>query len=625
MTIRQKAFRGLYGAGALLLLTSAISFFSLRGEVRDVVAAEMQTSLARVEKQLGLTNDLYLRQVDAGMNLLRREALGRGEPQSSGRAAVVDTEADSLTFGDHVTNEDFAIVDATKAVVGGTATLFSRRDDDFVRVSTNVKKADGSRAIGTILNPDGRAYAKISAGQSYRGLVNILGSPYLTRYDPIFDGGGRTIGIYYVGYPLVEMAELGQEIASMRVLDDGFVALVDEKGEVVFASDNAPEDLVGIAGTERSGWAVDDRIFDAWGYRVVAAASEGEIAARTFASTAKVLGPCFVVFVLLGALATFGIRAVLRPLDAVGEAVEAVADGDGDLTRRVDYAADDELGRVVNGFNRFLEKIRQSMQAVGNSATLVTETGANIRQITGRLADGVNETTREATSVSSAAEEVSTSTSTVAAAAEEMEATIREIAQNAAQAASTSSGAVSSVSGATAIMQRLSESSGEIGSVLRLIEEIAEQTNLLALNATIEAARAGEAGRGFAVVANEVKELAEQTSRATDDIRGKVESMQGDTEAAVGSLEGFSGIISDIDSFAQSIASAIEEQAVTTQEIGKNVNDTASGSVDISRSIQSVANLAQQSDQQIGEAVGLVERLGSVNAELERVMGQFRY
>lgn len=625
MTIQKKVVLGLSAAGVLLATTTLVSFLALRAEVRSNLQHEMDASTDAIVRQLDLANTLYLNQVRSGLRVLRAAATEFGDPHLEGSVAVAGARQPALHFGELICNEDYRVVDLTKEMVGGTATLFVRSGDAFVRVSTNVQTDGGKRAIGTELARGGEAYARLSRGEPFYGLIGILGQPYVTGYEPIFAADRSVIGAYYVGYPLVEMQELGRAIASMGLLERGFVALVDGSGTVVFASSVAPENAGEIvADSEKSGWFRKARDFEPWGYRVVAVASERDIAARTTATTASILGPSLLVFLVIGVLGYLGMRAVVRPLHEVAVAVENVAEGDGDLTRRIDYRREDELGRVASGLNRFLEKIRTSIAVIAKSADVLATTGHQLGQVSESMVRSVADTTSQATSVASAAEQVSVSTSTVASAAEEMQATIQEISRNASRAADASSRAVQSVQGASSIMKHLSESSREIGSVLGLIEAIAEQTNLLALNATIEAARAGESGRGFAVVANEVKELAEQTARATEDIRAKVESMQGDTEAAVGAIDGFSSVIAEIDQVSQSIAGAIEEQAATTREIGKSVNETAQGSQSISSSIQSVAALADRNSSQIREAARLGESLADVTKELKTLLAQFR-
>jgi methyl-accepting chemotaxis protein len=194
------------------------------------------------------------------------------------------------------------------------------------------------------------------------------------------------------------------------------------------------------------------------------------------------------------------------------------------------------------------------------------------------MGSSAEETSSQATLVSAASEQVSKSVQTVASGTEEMTASIREIAKNASEAARVASGAVKVAENTNQTISKLGDSSTEIGKVIKVITSIAQQTNLLALNATIEAARAGEAGKGFAVVANEVKELAKETAKATEDISQKIESIQGDTRHAVSAISEINGVISKINDYQNTIASAVEEQTATTSEISRNVNEAAHGS-----------------------------------------------
>jgi methyl-accepting chemotaxis protein len=220
---------------------------------------------------------------------------------------------------------------------------------------------------------------------------------------------------------------------------------------------------------------------------------------------------------------------------------------------------------------------------------------------------------------------VSQNVQAVAAGGEQMGSSIGEIARNANEAARVATGAVQSVEVTTGTMNKLGESSREIGDVVRLITSIAEQTNLLALNATIEAARAGDAGKGFAVVADEVKQLAQETARATEDISQRVETIQADADQATRAISEIAGVITRINEFQTTIASAVEEQTATTQAINAGVSDAATGSGQIARSISGVANAAGETTASIGQAEESARELSGMSGELSRLVADFRF
>ena len=205
-----------------------------------------------------------------------------------------------------------------------------------------------------------------------------------------------------------------------------------------------------------------------------------------------------------------------------------------------------------------------------------------------------------------------------------MGASIKEIAKNATEAARVATGAVKVAETTTATVSKLGDSSTEIGQVIKVITSIAQQTNLLALNATIEAARAGEAGKGFAVVANEVKELAKETAKATEDISRKIEAIQTDTKAAVDAIASISGVINQINDISSTIASAVEEQNATTNEMSRNVSEAANGSNQITSNVAGVAEAAQSTTRGATETQKASQQLLETSAELRRLVEQFK-
>jgi len=328
-----------------------------------------------------------------------------------------------------------------------------------------------------------------------------------------------------------------------------------------------------------------------------------------------------VAAVLLLTIGTMLVRLIARPLHRVQAVLEALATGD--LTASADVHSADEIGRMAAALDRAQHSLRQTLTGIGVSATGLSSSAEQLTMVGAKVSESATETARVSTSAASAAEAVSANVQTVAAATEQMTASINEIEQSSAGAAKVAASAIAEAQAATETVTRLGESSSQIGSVVRVITTIAEQTNLLALNATIEAARAGAAGKGFAVVAAEVKDLAQETARATEEISSRVGQIQNDTSAAVAAIERVFGIIETINEYQTMIAASVEQQAATTAEISRSVNVAASGVAEIAGGLDTVVAVARSAREGVDETESAAVELARLSEQLRAAVATF--
>ena len=343
----------------------------------------------------------------------------------------------------------------------------------------------------------------------------------------------------------------------------------------------------------------------------------------TVATIVQALGVLAAVLAI-GLLTALVARGARTGFDRLGDSLHAMASGD--LTRDPELRGSDEFGDLAHWVREAQSRLRQLVQGVTTASSAVATTGQELTARTGRAVSGGGQVAERLEQASRAADDVAANIQTVAAGTEEMTTSIREIARSANDAAGVAAQAVHVADATNATVAKLGESSIEIGNVVKTITSIAEQTNLLALNATIEAARAGEAGKGFAVVAGEVKELAQETGKATEDIGRRVEAIQLDTEAAVAAITQISSIISQINDSQSTIASAVEEQTATTNEMGRNVAQASSGAASIAGNIRDAARSVDGSSGATndGDAVAAQE-LARQSEQLRVLAGGFRY
>jgi methyl-accepting chemotaxis protein len=347
---------------------------------------------------------------------------------------------------------------------------------------------------------------------------------------------------------------------------------------------------------------------------------------RNVTSTADLARALLVLAIVLGAVVASGLgllvaRRIARPVRDVMRALEKVSVGD--LTGNVEVTSTDEVGRMGEALNVAIAALRRTVGALSRSAASVTESSSTLTVVSQEMSASAQQVSQESTTVSAAAEEISSTVQSVASGAEEIGASIREIARNTSAAATVADGAVRSAQAAAASVTRLGTSSEEIGNVAALIRGIAQQTNLLALNATIEASRAGEAGRGFAVVAQEVKQLAQETAAATDEITRQIEVIQGDTSGVTTAITEMGVVIGQINDFTTTIAAAVEQQSATTAEMARSVAEAAGSTVEIARSMSGLADSAAVTSASLVENQLAADSLSAMSGELAELVSEF--
>jgi len=383
------------------------------------------------------------------------------------------------------------------------------------------------------------------------------------------------------------------------------------------------------------------------------AAEAEKNATRSFQSAVTILLIVIAAGILIAMVAAWIVSsAIVRPLNAAVAGLQDIAEGEGDLTMRLDVASQDEVGQLSKWFNVFMAKLQSIIKDITGMVDSLSSSSTELAAISEQMSQGIKNASDKSETVSAAAEEMSanmstmasameqsaTNTNMVATSSEEMSATIDEISQNANKARGISDEAAHKATDASANMDQLGVAALSIGKVVETITEISEQVNLLALNATIEAARAGEAGKGFAVVANEIKELAKQTANASQDIKVKIESIQSTTSTTVEQISEITRVIDDVNKVVASIAASVEQQSSATkeiagnvsqasrgiQEVNQNVNQGSSVSAEISSDIASV-NASMNEMAASSNQVNLsAEQLSHLSESLKQMVDQFK-
>jgi methyl-accepting chemotaxis protein len=538
-------------------------------------------------------------------------------------------------------NLDFALVDRFTAQSQGVATIFAKTGNDYVRITTSLKKEDGQRALGTLLDHSHPSYARLQSGQSFVGIATLFGKQYMTQYDPVHDAQGRVIGALFVGVNITEdLKQLKDRIRAIKLGKSGYFYVVDAKpgkdqGKALLHPELEGQNLldtkdangraymkevleqkdglirVSLAENQQSPreLLLAFKQYPNWGWevlgRVYADETEGEIIAMR--NNYAIAGA--VILLLIAALLYWTIRRMVSlPLQqTIGIAARLEA---GDLTVSSNTRRVDDIGRLLHGID-----------SVGGGLAAVV---GNVR----RSSEAINVAAREIATgnldLSSRTEEQASSLEETASSMEELTSTVRQNADNAQQAnqlagsaseAATRGGKV--VSQIVDTMGSIRDSSRKVVDIITVIDGIAFQTNILALNAAVEAARAGEQGRGFAVVAAEVRSLAQRSASAAKEIKELI----GDS---VQRVDAGSQLVDEAGSTMQEIMASVQRVTDIMSEITAATNEQRSGIEEVNRAITQMDQVTQQNAALVEQAAAAAESLQDQAGQLVQAVSVFR-
>lgn len=582
------------------------------GKLTQQLEQERSQLAREIVALLTLTDSLMLAQVKSSMRLLNQRIEQSGAVSVGPQIDMAGRQVNDLLFNSIGQGNRFELVDAVTNIMGGTATLFSRDNNDFVRISTNVITND-KRAIGTILDPNGLAIAAIRRGEPFFGVVDILGNPFVTGYEPIKDSSNRVIGISYVGYR-ADLEALNRLVMQSRLLSQGFVAIEDRSGKVRVNSDNMDAAAVqSILTGSADGWQQQTLEFAPWGYKVHLFYSQNELDALIWQVLWTIAAFVILLGMVLVALVFFLTRkVVIQPLNKVNASLANIVDGEGDLTARLNFDRKDEIGTMAAGFDALLSRVRQTIVDVLQVAHGLKQSAVTMDNAATQVLQKITRQTQDTAEIANAIEEMTSTAHAVAQGALNAESAALDVAQLAQQVmlvventVNNSQQQMRAVDESEQAIGSLTKASVDIAKVLEVISSIAEQTNLLALNAAIEAARAGEQGRGFSVVADEVRSLASRTQSSTGEIKHMIAGLETGVLSVAEINSRYKSTVLDNVKFAEdarsalhAVQSAVEQIKSQNAGIASAAEQQSTVAENINQKTRQIRQLAQDNAQQ---------------------------
>ncbi|WP_052384137.1 methyl-accepting chemotaxis protein [Litchfieldella xinjiangensis] len=616
-----------------------LAFFLSQSSLRQInteVGQGIQQQQEQVANMMSLFDETLQQQAGNMLHLLLGDLSPTFEVDTRRRIEVAGRQTPTFSNGGEPLNGNYTLADEFTVRTGAPVTFFARDGDDFVRVSTSVKNASGERVVGTLLNRESKSYARLMAGETYSGIAELFGTPYITIYEPVRNRQGEVAGAAFIGIDIVkELAMLQERIRGISYYQSGYAMLVDaaiQQGRIIAGGPYENESLESLKTTDNlsifseltsspSGqfeYALEGRDsrpqtmyfqhYPAWNWIITGTVFVDEMEAGIITMRNWSLLAALLLALGFAALLYFYQRNLIsRPLEAIVGMAQQLAKGD--LSQRHPTQREDEIGKLLVAMNGIGEGLSRTVSQVRNSTSSVNHAAAEIAQSSQDLASRTEQSAANLQETSASMEEITATVQNTAHSAQEANQLVADTAEI------TKQGNQDMIQ-AQRTMDDINTSAAKIGEIITLIDGIAFQTNILALNASVEAARAGEHGRGFAVVAQEVRTLATRSSDASKEIRGLVDESIKHTQSGAALVSGAAQTM-------ESILHGVKRVSDMIGEISAGAKEQSEGIIQINTAVTELDAMTQQNAAVVEQSSAASEEMRNQAEQLERLMASF--